>query len=211
MALWRRFPLGKIVFVSLVIGTVAVYAVGRARTARPYQVHRISSALNALALDGERTIGVHSPGAMHVAVYSSYTCRFCRDWWTELDSLIESRASLVVHIKHLVPPSVIDMSYQAALAAECAGDQGVFHEYHDLLFKSERIDNERLWNIAGEAGVADHAQFRRCMATNQHQSDILRHVRESAVLGITGTPGTVVSDRVILGTFPIPKLMEWGR
>lgn len=208
---WRRLPLGKVIFVSLVIGAVAFYAIDRARSARPYKVHHISSALGALALHGGRTIGVKSPGAMQITVYNSYTCGLCRDWWIELDSLIESGADLVLHVKHLAPPSGTDPSYRAALAAECAGDQDVFPEYHDLLFNSSSFDDEQLRKIASEAGVPDAGQFERCIARDHHRDEIIRHRLESAAPGITATPSTVVADRVVVDTFPISKLTNWGR
>ena len=57
-------------------------------------------------------------------------------------------------------------SVNAALAARAAQEQGMFWEYHDLLYKNQKSPNsgafsdEKLLGLAREAGLARHGAVR---------------------------------------------------
>ena len=54
-------------------------------------------------------------------------------------------------------------SYQAALGAECAGEQNAFWPFHDLLFQRQgRLNNEVLKEIAQALGLTER-QFDACI------------------------------------------------
>jgi len=100
-------------------------------------------------------------------------------------------------------PFLGDESYYAAEASECAGDQGKFWEYHDLLFnvwQGEGVGTflpDKLKTYAGQLEL-DTQAFATCLDTRRHQFTVLADKRDGAQAGVKYTPtlflnGTVIS------------------
>src|SRR3989338_542935 len=75
-------------------------------------------------------------------------------------------------------PFLGDESYYAAEAAECAGDQGKFWEYHDLLFarwQGEGVGTFLPGNLkryGGELGL-DTQAFAACLDSRRKEATVL--------------------------------------
>jgi protein-disulfide isomerase len=98
-------------------------------------------------------------------------------------------------VKH----SVHKYACLAAQAAECAGTQGRFWEYHDLLFDNQsRLDRENLIAYAERVGI-DRAAFLACLDSDPPRQAIARDVAEGMRLGIESTPTIFLNGRTITG------------
>jgi protein-disulfide isomerase len=93
-------------------------------------------------------------------------------------------------------------SHLAALAALCAGDQDMFWEYHDLLYKSQSGENQgafstpRLESLAVELHL-DSVKFDQCLS-NQIHADVLNgDIRLANYYKLNGTPTYFVNGREI--------------
>ena len=88
-------------------------------------------------------------------------------------------------------------SVNAAHAARCAGDQGMFWEYHDALYSNWGGENngwasqQNLAAFAREAGL-DAGEFDGCMQDSRHVDVIRRSNADARLLGLTATPGFFV-------------------
>lgn len=83
----------------------------------------------------------------------------------------------------------------AALATECAGDQGKWWEFHDFYF--ERPDREAYTRdgaiaVAGEFGL-DTDQFAQCLDSATHLERIIAEHQDAASRGLARTPTVVVN------------------
>lgn len=80
----------------------------------------------------------------------------------------------------------------AALAANCAGEQGHFWEMHKALFITPNQLSAGLYlNLAQELKL-DQAKFSACLNNPRHERQVLRDIEEATRLGITGTPSFLV-------------------
>jgi protein-disulfide isomerase len=99
-------------------------------------------------------------------------------------------------------PFLGDESYYAAEAAECAGDQGKFWEYHDLLFtrwQGEGVGTflpDKLKGYAGELAL-DTQAFGACLDSRQRQPTVLADKRDGAQAGVKYTPTLFLNGQVI--------------
>lgn len=102
--------------------------------------------------------------------------------------------------------STWDESVEAAAAARCAADQGLFWQMHDWLYANQNGENEgafaqdRLRAIAQAAGL-DATTYDSCMATGDKQSAVQAETSAGAAAGINSTPtiklnGTLYKGRV---------------
>lgn len=139
--------------------------------------------------------------------YSDFQCPACASFQPVLEEIMNQYGDKIrFEYKHF-PLPIHPYAQQAAVAAEAAGQQGKFFEFHDMLFK-----NQQTWagsvapttfftQYAEELGL-DVEQFKA-----QQKSTILRdHVRaqmsEGRELGITGTPTFYLNgEKMEMNTF----------
>lgn len=96
----------------------------------------------------------------------------------------------------------------AAEAARCAGSQGVFWEYHDLLYLSvPDFSRDDLIRYAGRLNL-DRDAFTTCIDTRRLRKEVEADVAEGRAIGIRGTPTFVVNGTLLVGAQPIEAFRE---
>lgn len=95
-------------------------------------------------------------------------------------------------------------SEQAANAAECAGEQGKFWQYHDLLFANQgglAFTDSKLKQYARELKLNDRS-FGVCSASGRYLKKVERETGVAASHGVRGTPSFFVNNRLLVGSQP---------
>ncbi|MFN4218472.1 MAG: DsbA family protein, partial [Candidatus Bipolaricaulia bacterium] len=111
----------------------------------------------------------------------------------------------------------------AALAAECAHEQGHFWEYHDRLFYvifeegKGRLDAEGLKAIARELGLNEE-RFASCLESEQAKAevekdrkilnDLLAQVPEAERPRSIGTPLFFINGHPLVGAWPYERFKQ---
>jgi protein-disulfide isomerase len=91
------------------------------------------------------------------------------------------------------------MACLAACGAECAGQQGKFWEYHDLLFQNQAaLARDGLFTIARDIGL-DIARFRTCLDDPATLDLVREDVHAGSALGVKSTPTIFINGRRIEG------------
>lgn len=104
------------------------------------------------------------------------------------------------HMTQQVHPA----SCAAAIAAECAGEQGRFWEYADLLFADQKeYGKEDLEGFAKTINL-DTERFQTCLASPQAKDRVLRDIEEAERIGVKATPTIIANGRLIEG-LPAPQ------
>jgi protein-disulfide isomerase len=103
-----------------------------------------------------------------------------------------------------VTQQVHPASCAASISAECAGEQGKFWEYADLLF-AEQIEYTRA-DLDGFAKTLnlDLPQFQTCLADPKIRERIGRDIAEADKIGVKATPTIVANGHLIEG-MPTPN------
>jgi protein-disulfide isomerase len=99
-------------------------------------------------------------------------------------------------------PSLHPQAPKAAEAARCAGEQGKFWEYHDLLFDSTGQWTTTDFKRFAEQLKLDPKGFGRCLDSGKYQAAVQSDVEDGTRLGITGTPTYFINGRVLVGAAP---------
>ena len=126
-----------------------------------------------------------------LAKYSDFSCPACAQAYPFAKDIVETYADDIrFEYKHF---AFLDLGEPAAMAAEAAGQQGMFFEYHDMLF-----DNHREWANSG-APQRYFAQYAESLGLdmddwNRHRNasllrdEVRADMQEGRALGVTGTP-----------------------
>lgn len=161
----------------------------------------IISNANAYRSAGNR---IGNPTASPIVVFSDYQCPFCR----RLDSLLrtltdEEGNPLDVLYRHFPLEDIHANALEASLMAECAADQGVFAEIHELLFEvADTLGRVPREAIAEYGHIAQAAAFQQCVDTRAGLSRITRDIKAGRRLGVQATPTWIIGNQVVRGTVP---------
>jgi protein-disulfide isomerase len=98
----------------------------------------------------------------------------------------------------------------AALAARCAGAQGAYWEYHDLLFLAQpAFSRDDLVGYAARLRL-DTQAFAACLDSGRFRAAVEADMTEGRAAGVRGTPTFFINDRMLGegGLYPIETFRE---
>lgn len=155
-----------------------------------------------------------SPDATVVVTeFSDFECPACKSFATGTAKALEEEyiatGKVRFEYKHFPLPQHEPSATNAANAAECAADQGMFWPMHDYLFQeqgkqgSNTFTQIRLNAMAKELGL-DTGEFEQCLNRRTHASTIQSHVNEARQLFVNATPTIYVNGQKVLN----PSLTE---
>lgn len=155
--------------------------------------------------------GAEAP--VKVVVFSDFQCRYCAQSARELKQLRDSApGQLAITFRHLPLEAIHPHAVAAAMASECAAEQGRFEAFHDLLFDNQQAIGVKPWTeFAAAAGVPDTESFGRCVREERHRDRVTRDLEMAGSLGVAGTPTFMVNGRVLRGSGTSARLAELVR
>ncbi len=141
--------------------------------------------------------------------FSDFQCPYCAETAPLLSNAVaQAKGRLRLVWKDFPLPTHAEAE-PAAEAAQCAGRQGKFWEYHDQLFQNQGQLGADLYRRLGvELGLAMEP-FQRCLTQHELKPFIERNMAEAASVGIDATPTLVVGNQVRRGTFTAEELAQF--
>ncbi len=139
----------------------------------------------------------NADASVTITEFSDFECQYCQSFHKDLRQVAASYGDQVrVVYKHL-PLSIHVQAENAALAGECAHDQGKFDMYADYLFSkrgewSKTKGTQKFKDYAWWLKL-DFRTFASCLESGAHRDKIARHKEEAASLLISATPATFVN------------------
>lgn len=147
--------------------------------------------------------------AVTVAEFSDFQCEFCKAHAERLDRLRQTRpGEIAILFRHFPATELHPHAYNAALAAECAREQGRFEAYRSVLFSQQAQIGESSWaEFARQARVPDLDDFGRCVSDRRHARRIAADVKAGKKLGVPATPTILVNQWKVVGALDEQKLL----
>lgn len=135
-----------------------------------------------------------------IVEFSDFQCPYCANLATVLSNLRRKWGDRVTVVYRHFPSAGHPQAMPAALAAECAGEQGRFEAFHDSAFRIQPLLSSVRWvALAAAAGVPDTAQFIGCLSAPRVRARIDADVAAGTRLGVRGTPTLLVNDHEFVG------------
>jgi len=148
------------------------------------------------------TLGNPSKGSGNVTVveFSDYQCPACRAAEPVIQRLMSEYSGKIRFVFMDYPlDSIHPYAQKAAEAAECAGDQGKYWEYHDLLYANqEALGTADLKGYAEQLGL-DMSAFSTCLDTSAKFVEVVADETEGNRAGVPGTPTFFVNGKRVVG------------
>ena len=137
--------------------------------------------------------------------------RFARDTSPQIEASYVESGQVSMAFKHftVVGPD----SKPAAMASQCANDQGMFWEFHDELYNNQGHENsgwasrDNLKQIASNMGL-DKQSFDSCLDSNKYKSLVDSDLALAKQIDFTGTPSFLIlkndgsKPQALTGAYP---------
>ncbi|MBI1945538.1 MAG: thioredoxin domain-containing protein [Deltaproteobacteria bacterium] len=144
-----------------------------------------------------------------IVAFTDYQCPFCGRAETTLAALRERYPEDVRIAVHHNPLPFHARAFDAAVAAECAGEQGLFWPAHDRFFADQREIAVRPPSAIVDSLLGLHgSSFARCLSSERARAKITEDQRLAERFGARGTPTFFVNGRVLVGAQPLERFVE---
>ena len=136
---------------------------------------------------------------VQLVVFSDFQCDYCARLAAVLRQIREEFPREVLVAYRSFPLEAKPRSVPAAVAAECAAEQGAFWPYHDALFTNGGdLSDARLRAVAAEIGL-DAEKFQACLASDKARRTVEASAADAVNLGLEGTPALFLNGTMIGG------------
>lgn len=138
-------------------------------------------------------------------IFSDYQCPYCRKWYSDVFKSLVSDYKNKIHFVYKDFPlySLHENAEAAAESARCAGEQGKYWEYQDLLFTSDQgLGSAALAGYARSLKL-DTASFDNCVSTHKYQNKVDADYQFAANLGVQSTPTFFINGLAMVGAQPL--------
>lgn len=140
--------------------------------------------------------------------FSDFQCPFCARFHVQtLPSILEEyidtgKVNLVY--RDFPIQSIHPNALPAAVAAECANEQGKYWQYHDTLFERQnswsKLDTGSVISTfsqyATDIGL-EQQQFDSCLGSGKYLQEVQQDLNDGRTYDITGTPGFFIGNEDI--------------
>jgi len=149
-----------------------------------------------------------STAPVTIVEFADFQCPYCRRFFSTEQTIRAKHPRDVAILFRNLPLSYHRFAMPAAVAAQCAAQQGRFERYHDVLFSLKQpLDSVSFARLAVEAGVPDTARFVSCTRDTLSARIVQSDVDTAKRIGARGTP-TLIIDGLMLASMPTPDSLE---
>lgn len=209
-----KMMLGAIMGVPGAAGAPGAYPVG-ATAPYPGQVAPGRPPENQEATtstDDDPVLGDHN-APVTIVEFSDYECSFCARFAKETLSKIKEKYINTGKVKLVYRDFPLDFhpnAMPAAIAANCAGEQGKYFGMHDAIFVNQTAVSD-LVSIASKVPGLDMAKFKECLSEGKYTGEVSKDIMDGRAIGVMGTPTFVigktrpdgtVTGKIIPGALP---------
>lgn len=141
--------------------------------------------------------------AVTIVEFSDYLCPVCRKAHKVTKEIREIYAGKIRWVFKDFPLKIHPGSKKLAEAAQCAGDQGKFWEFQDLLFAaSQKPDYEELKGFAHQLDL-DVNLFGQCYESEKYLPKVKQEIQTARNAGVGSTPSFIINGRLNPGSLSL--------
>jgi len=133
-------------------------------------------------------------------VFSDFQCPYSKAFNSVAQKALEEYKDKILYVfKQLPLTSLHPKAVDAALASECANEQGEFLKYSNKLFENQkdwsRSDGTQEFKAYARQMGLDAGQFNQCLDDKKYQEKIDEDSRTAEEFGISGTPAVFINGQ----------------
>ena len=141
-----------------------------------------------------------------VVEFSDYQCPFCKRTFDNIMPELKEKYVDTGKVKHVFrdyPLPFHQNGIPAAIAAECANEQGNFWQYHDILFSKQaewenlsgNATNEKFKEYVNNMTQVDTSKFNSCVDSQKYKDEVEKDIADGSTYGVSGTPTFYIGNK----------------
>ena len=157
------------------------------------------------ALEDDDAIKGDPNAPVTIVEFSDFECAFCARFYQQTLNQIDEQYIKTGKVKLVYrdfPLGFHAQAQKAAEAAECAGEQDMFYEMHDLLFERGVTGGVASFKQYAAEIELNTEEFDQCLDSGSMAAEVKKDMADGQAAGITGTPGFFVNGEKIVGAQP---------
>ncbi|MFC1647509.1 DsbA family protein [Patescibacteria group bacterium] len=159
-----------------------------------------------ISVDDDPYIGSNTAPVV-IIDFSDYQCPFCKKFYSNIYPNLKKDFIDTGKVKYVYrdfPLNIHQAAIGAAVAANCAGDQGKYWEMHNKIYdtqeewsKAENL-SEVFSGYAKEIGIYT-ATFKTCFESDRYTQEVTKDKEDGKSYGVRGTPTLFVNGEILRG------------
>jgi protein-disulfide isomerase len=190
-----------LVAVAFMLGLFAGYMIWERpdQTAQvPQQVKRYD-----VSIDDDPIYG-NEKAKITIIEFSDYQCPFCERWhqevWPQIKNAYGNKIRLVYRDFPLY--GLHPEAEPAAEAANCAGEQKRYFDFHDLLLSGQKELGADTYLAYAQSLNLNTDNFKKCLDDHRYQKEVKADYDFASELGVRSTPTFFVNGLAVVGAQP---------
>ncbi|HUO59805.1 MAG TPA: thioredoxin domain-containing protein [Candidatus Acidoferrales bacterium] len=144
---------------------------------------------------------------LQLVEFADYECPYCQKVNPSMHQLKKEYGDRLTIVYKEFPLPMHKHAQKSAEAALCAGEQGKYLEFHDMLFNTRALEVADLKKYAVQAGMDGNA-FNQCLDSGKEAAAVAKDLDEGKALGLTGTPSFFLNGHYFHGGMEYSALKE---
>jgi len=144
-----------------------------------------------------------------IVEFTDFHCPFCKSVVATLKQITAQYPDRVRWVFRDFPiPGLHPEALIAHEAARCAGEQGKFWPYHDILFDRAPVSAPAALRDFAVLAGAEASAFTKCLDSRKYRAAVSADMEVGTQLGITGTPTFYINGALLVGNQPLAEFQR---
>jgi protein-disulfide isomerase len=152
----------------------------------------------AVSSDDDPFIGAED-APITIVQFAEYQCPYCSKSNETVEQVMEAYPGKIKMVYRDFPLSFHDRAVPAAVAANCAGQQGKYWEMHKVLMANQRRLQADQLTAYGEGLGLDMAAFAACQVDPAQTDEVNKDLEDGMAVGVSGTPAFFINGIMLSG------------
>jgi protein-disulfide isomerase len=157
-----------------------------------------------VSVDDDPSLGP-ADAPITIVEFSDFNCPYCKKWHTQIYPQLMAAYPDQIRFVYRDFPITSEESLAAAQAANCAGEQDAYWQFHDsLLSGGLDLGREAYTQYATRLGL-DVEALLACLDSGKYIDEVEADARYAAGLGVSGTPTFFINGLPLVGAQPLTE------
>jgi len=159
-----------------------------------------------VSIDDDAMLG-DKDAKVTIIEFSDYQCPFCRIFWKEAFTQIKEQYLNTGKARFVFrdfPLSFHPSAQVSAEAAECAGEQNKYWEFHDKIFGEQekmgqgtiQYTESDIKKWGREIGL-NETEFNQCVDSGKYKEEVQKDIADGSAAGVNGVPSIFINGRFV--------------
>jgi protein-disulfide isomerase len=157
-----------------------------------------------ISLDDDPWTGTDN-APITIVEFSDFQCPFCVKWHQEVFSTLmkEYEGKIKFVYRDFPLYSIHPEAEPAAIAANCAGQQNAYWQFHELLFSGGKDLGRETYLAYGQQVGVSADQFIKCLDDEKNKDEITADYEYASSQGVSSTPTFFINGIAVVGAQPV--------